>query len=153
MAYSQEIFLFGRRRGTGESIWDIKRRINYFGPEQIHFLLPSAFLLTGRQWIHASRKNHPQLESLITFFHLSDWIDHPIRSLSSGQVQLLMLVNLFLDDRELLLLDEPFQFLDAFNHGRVTDYMNHYLNKDTTLILITHDEADVIRWTQLRKQI
>ncbi|HTQ27254.1 MAG TPA: ATP-binding cassette domain-containing protein, partial [Puia sp.] len=32
-AYANEIYLFDRRRGTGESIWDIKRRIGYVSPE------------------------------------------------------------------------------------------------------------------------
>jgi molybdate transport system ATP-binding protein len=32
-AYSQNITLFDRKRGTGESIWDIKRKIGYLSPE------------------------------------------------------------------------------------------------------------------------
>jgi len=32
-AYSQDITLFDRKRGTGESIWDIKRKIGYLSPE------------------------------------------------------------------------------------------------------------------------
>ena len=32
-AYACDIELFGRRRGTGESIWDIKRHIGYVSPE------------------------------------------------------------------------------------------------------------------------
>lgn len=32
-AYACDISLFGRRRGTGESIWDIKKRIGYVSPE------------------------------------------------------------------------------------------------------------------------
>jgi molybdate transport system ATP-binding protein len=45
MAYSQKVFLFGKRRGSGESIWDIKKRINYLGPEQIHFLNPKGMAI------------------------------------------------------------------------------------------------------------
>ena len=32
-AYACDIALFGRKRGTGESIWDIKKRIGYVSPE------------------------------------------------------------------------------------------------------------------------
>jgi len=32
-AYSNEIYLFDQRRGSGESIWDIKRRVGYISPE------------------------------------------------------------------------------------------------------------------------
>jgi ABC-type molybdenum transport system ATPase subunit/photorepair protein PhrA len=59
----------------------------------------------------------------------------------------------WLDTKELLLLDEPFQFLDPGNHEKITDYLNEYLDKDVTLIMITHDEKDVQRWTQLRKRL
>ncbi|MEJ0028864.1 MAG: ATP-binding cassette domain-containing protein [Bacteroidota bacterium] len=31
LAYSQQVYLFGKRRGTGESIWDVKSRINSHG--------------------------------------------------------------------------------------------------------------------------
>lgn len=31
-AYSNEIYLFDQRRGSGESIWDIKRKIGYISP-------------------------------------------------------------------------------------------------------------------------
>ena len=32
-AYANEIYLFDKRRGRGESIWDIKKRIGYVSPE------------------------------------------------------------------------------------------------------------------------
>lgn len=154
MAYSQKVFLFGRRRGTGESIWDIKNRINYFGPEQVHFLDPKAMLYTATTYVlmqpHADAN---RFRSLVEFFDAHTWVDKPVRHLSSGQLQLLLLIKFFLDDKELLLLDEPFQFLDPRHHLRVTEYLNQYLNLETTLVLITHNENDVERWTNLRKRI
>ncbi|MEX1239510.1 MAG: ATP-binding cassette domain-containing protein [Cyclobacteriaceae bacterium] len=154
MAYSQQVHLFGKRRGSGESIWDIKKRINYFGPEQIHFFNSRSFTASGREYILTQPHKSPaRLLGLIDFFQADDFVDKPIRQLSSGQLQVLLLMNMFLDDKELLLLDEPFQFLDPHHHERVTSFLNHYLDKDITLVLITHDERDVARWTQLRKRL
>lgn len=154
MAYSQKVFLFGKRRGTGESIWDIKKRINYFGPEHIHFLKPSTIFSSAREYILMQGHKDPgRLHKLIDFFNAEMFIDEPIRFLSSGQLQLVLLMNVFLDDKELLLLDEPFQFLDPNHHERVTNYLSHYLDENITLLLITHDEKDVIQWTQLRKHL
>jgi molybdate transport system ATP-binding protein len=152
MAYSQQVFLFGKRRGSGESIWDIKKRISYLGPEHIHFLNPKSIAYSGREYI--SRQPHSELSrlnDLVSFFDAGEYIDLPLRILSSGQLQMVLLINMFLDRKELILLDEPFQFLDPINHDRVTDFLNYYLDKDVTLVLITHDEKDVTRWTQLRK--
>lgn len=152
MAYSQKVFLFGKRRGSGESIWDIKKRINYLGPEQIHFLNPKGISISGRQYISAQgKKDAADLDALIDFFKAGTFIDKPVRFFSSGQLQIMLLMNFFLHDKELLLLDEPFQFLDPQNHQRTTRYLNHYLDKNVTLILITHNEKDVREWTQLRK--
>jgi molybdate transport system ATP-binding protein len=154
MAYSQKVFLFGKRRGSGESIWDIKSRINYFGPEQVHFLNPGALRVSGRDYILTQpHKDAHHLGKLVDFFQAEDFIDEPVRFLSSGQLQLVLLLNMFLEDKELLLLDEPFQFLDPHNHEKITHYLNDYLDKDITLVLITHDERDVLRWTQLRKRL
>ncbi|HEX8040892.1 MAG TPA: ATP-binding cassette domain-containing protein, partial [Chryseosolibacter sp.] len=153
MAYSQRVFLFGRRRGSGESIWDIKKRINYFGPEQIHFLDSKNLHLSGREYIRLQRKDPQRTNDLIEFFNAHAFADTPLRNLSSGQLQLVLLMNVFLDDKELLLLDEPFQYLDPATHERVTRYLNRYLREDITLVLITHDENDVRTWTQLRKRL
>lgn len=153
MAYCQKVFLFGGRRGSGESIWDIKKRINYFGPEQIHFLDSKNLHLSGREYIRLQRKDPEHTGNLIQFFEAHAFIDTPLRLLSSGQLQLVLLMNVFLDDKELLLLDEPFQYLDPPNHERVTRYLNQYLREDITLVLITHDENDVRTWTQLRKRL
>jgi ABC-type Mn2+/Zn2+ transport system ATPase subunit len=76
-----------------------------------------------------------------------------MKFLSSGQLQMVLLMNMFMHEKELLLLDEPFQFLDPDNHERVTNYLNDYLDKRITLVLITHDEKDVRKWTQLRKTL
>lgn len=154
MAYSQQVFLFGKRRGSGESIWDIKKRINYFGPEQIHFLDGGLKRFSGREYISMQRHLRiERLDELIDFFDCQNYIDLALNALSSGQLQLVLLINMFLDSRELLLLDEPFQFLDPENHARVTHFLHQYVDVNTTLVMITHDERDVSEWTQLRKQL
>jgi molybdate transport system ATP-binding protein len=56
-------------------------------------------------------------------------------------------------NKELLLLDEPFQFLDLKNKERVTAYLQSHLHPDTTLILITHYEEDISHWTENRMRL
>ncbi|HYF68382.1 MAG TPA: ATP-binding cassette domain-containing protein [Ohtaekwangia sp.] len=155
MAYSQQIYLFGKRRGTGESIWDIKKRMTYFGPEQIHFLNPGAVLHTARKLIMQQQHNdnEERLKQLIRFFNADTFMDKPVRQLSSGELQCMLLINSFISDKELLLLDEPFQFLDPVRKELVNRYLHHVLHEDSTLILITHYEEDVAMWTQHRMNL
>lgn len=154
MAYSQEIYLFGKRRGTGESIWDIKRRINYLGPELISYLSPQQILMTGRSFLKNSTGwDALKAEQLLASFEAEHFIDKPVRFLSSGELQVLLLISCFLKKGELLLLDEPFQFLDSRQKSNLTHYLRRQLSKDTTLILITHYADDLREWTDLTKRI
>ena len=148
LAYSQQVYLFGKRRGTGESIWDIKNRITYLGPEQMSYLDPKEKLLPARDYILLNRKNadRTKLAELIHHFEATSFIDQSLRLLSSGQVQLVLIIQCFLFQKELLLLDEPFRFLDPIQKERVNQYLQLHLDKDTTLVLITHDEHDMKRW-------
>lgn len=155
LAYTQEIYLFGRRRGTGESIWDIKKRINYLGPEHLHYLNPKGIPLTCRDFIRSvqSIQNDSGLTTLVAHFNAEGFIDRPVRALSSGDLQCLMLINFFLSEKELLLLDEPFQFLDRTRTDKLNDYLDKCLKPDTTLIMITHNEAEIRRWTRHRMRL
>lgn len=145
MAYSQDVYLFGRRRGSGESIWDIKRRIGYLGPELISYLTPGSILLSGREYLRSinRRLNEDTFAVLVSHFHAENFIDKQVRVLSSGQLQLMLIMNCFLIDKELLLLDEPFQFLDSRQRMLFKSYLEEHMHPDTTLILITHDEQDL----------
>lgn len=153
MAYSQQVFLFGNRRGSGESIWDIKKRINYLGPEQAHFLDYSTEQLTVKAYLGMVKSSKQKLDQLVAHFQIELLQLKQLKQLSSGQLQLVLLLALFLDPKELLLLDEPFQFLDPQQKKTVTDYLHSFLNESTTLILITHYEEDVIRWTHKRLKL
>jgi molybdate transport system ATP-binding protein len=150
MAYSEHVFLFGKRRGSGESIWDIKKRISYLGPEQLHFLDYATSNLTVLEYLEKVKAPEKKLNQLITQFQIEALLVRQLQYLSNGQLQLVLLVSLFLAPKELLLLDEPFQFLDPQQKERVTAYLHSFLEESTTLVLITHYEDDVNQWTHHR---
>lgn len=154
-AYAQEIYLFGRRRGSGESIWDIKKRINYLGPEQASFLDSKTATMSGREYAASVSLgcDNEVLNRLVQYFYADSFIDKPVRTLSSGELQLLMILICFMSERELWLLDEPFQFLDPIQKGRLAKYLLTHLSPEITLILITHNADDLETWTNKRMQI
>jgi len=63
----------------------------------------------------------------------------------------MLIINCFLTEKELLLLDEPFQFLDDRQKQNLTSYLQTHLHSDTTLILITHYADDLAEWTNYTK--
>lgn len=155
MAYSQNVYLFGRKRGTGESIWDIKRRISYLGPEQLSYLSPAHIHTPAHEYLLRTLKKWDphQLARLITAFHADVFLKLPVRALSSGQLQILLIMQCLLTDCELLLLDEPFQFLDNERKAVLNTVLNDYLDASKTLILITHYASDLTHWTSFTKRL
>ncbi len=152
-AYSEKVFLFGKRRGTGESIWDIKKRISYLGPEQLHFLDHATEQLTSKEYLEKFTSSIQRLNELVTYFQIHTLLSKRLRHLSNGQLQLMLLIALFLSQRELLLLDEPFQFLDLHHKKCVSDYLETHMNETVTLVLITHYDSDVEKWTNHRMRL
>lgn len=154
-AYAQEIYLFGRLRGSGESIWDIKKRINYLGPEQASFLDSKCATMTGRDYARSVKVEYADdvFIRLLQYFEAHSFIDKPVRTLSSGELQLLMILVCFMSERELWLLDEPFQFLDPVQKERLAKYLLTHLSPEITMILITHNDEDLPTWTDKRKQL
>lgn len=150
MAYSEKVFLFGKRRGTGESIWDIKKRISYLGPEQLHFLDHVTEQLTTREYLEKYTPSTERLNGLVDYFQIHALLSKKLRQLSNGQLQLILLMALFLSQKELLLLDEPFQFLDPHYKKLVSDYLETHMDESVTLVLITHYDSDVEKWTNHR---
>ncbi len=91
--------------------------------------------------------------SSFRFFDAERWFSQPVKHLSSGQLQLMFLIQYFLGQKELLLLDEPFQFLDPVQKDRVNAYLQDHLDSGVTLVLISHYENDIRRWTSQRMNL
>ncbi len=63
-----------------------------------------------------------------------------ILTLSGGEQQLVWLAQLLLQDKEILLLDEPTQYLDVQNKKRVFDLLNNLVKEENkTVFCVTHD--------------
>jgi molybdate transport system ATP-binding protein len=155
MAYSQRVYLFGRRRGTGESIWDIKRRISYLGPEQLSYLSPANIHTTAHEYLLRTLKcwDAHRFAELTNAFNAEAFLQLPVRALSSGQLQVILIMQCLLTECELLLLDEPFQFLDVERKAALNRVLNNYLDENKTLILITHYATDLQQWTNHTKYL
>jgi molybdate transport system ATP-binding protein len=151
--YGQDMILFGKKKGTGETIWDIKRQIGYFTPSMmnqftrndtvenmiISGLLDSVGLYTkptdlqkdiARKWLEmlgSSYKNK-------LFQHLS-----------LGQQRMVMVVRAMVKYPSLLILDEPTVELDDTNSHLFIEMVNAIAaEKKITIVYVSHrDEPDL----------
>lgn len=148
-AYACNISLFGRRRGTGESIWDIKKRIGFVSPE-LHRSFK--FNLSVREVVesgHFDTLGIPHSVSPAQRAAADQWMERlgiaelagkPFQKCSSGEQRLALLARAFVKDPELLVLDEPMHGLDDLAREKVRALLDDYFvsQADKTLIMVTH---------------
>ncbi|MDR1810645.1 MAG: ATP-binding cassette domain-containing protein [Prevotella sp.] len=151
-AYANDIILFDRKRGSGESIWDIKKHIGYISPEMHLYyrknvsgldIVGSGFFDTiglYRQCTDGQKTEALQWMRLFGVEHLKD---RPFLNLSSGEQRLVLLVRVFVKRPALLILDEPLHGLDASNKRRVRNIIEKYCTPQKSLIYVTHYEHEI----------
>lgn len=151
-SYAQDLYLFGKKRGTGESIWDIKSRIGYLSPEMHRsFLKPIPVLDMVASGLHDHmglfKKTTSQEQDICLFwlklFEIDQLKERSFLQLSSGEQRLTLLVRAFVKNPELLILDEPFHGLDVIQSQKVKLIIESYSSlPNKTLIMVTHYEQD-----------
>ncbi len=152
-AYGNDIRLFGRRRGTWESIWDVKRQVGLISPEfHLYFTQPMTaerVATTGFFDTLADRPTTPEQDSAVRemflAFGIASLARRPFRQLSTGEQRLVLLVRALVKRPPLLILDEPFQGLDAATAERIRDWLDRHLGADQTLLFVSHHEDEIPR--------
>ncbi len=152
-AYTQNITLFDHKRGTGESIWDIKRHIGYISPEMHRAYLqdiPAASIVASgyHDTIGLYRKlSTSQLENCrewLRVFGVDHLRDRSFVKLSSGEQRLLLLARAMVKNPDLLILDEPLHGLDAIHKEMVRNIITTFATQPyKTIIYVTHDPEEL----------
>jgi molybdate transport system ATP-binding protein len=120
-AYANEIYLFDRKRGSGETIWEIKKKIGFMSPE-LHLYFDAGIncfevVASGLfDTIGLFRLlNEVQSELVIKWMKLLS-IEHTrnklLSQLSNSQQRLVLLARALVKNPPMLILDEPCQGLD-----------------------------------------
>ena len=150
-AYANDVSVFGHRRGkSGESIWDVKRRIGFVSPE-LHLYFPQS--LTARQVAltgltdtltppgHVSPETEQDFWNLLTYFGLHSVSERSFGTLSAGEQRVVLLIRAFLKNAPVLLLDEPFQVIDARLVHKARQLINSFTDK--TILFVTHNRNEL----------
>ena len=152
-SYACDISLFGRKRGTGESIWEIKKHIGYVSPEMHRAYLknlPAIEIVASGLHDSIGLYKRPQQSQMaicewwMDIFGIAGLKDKPFLQLSSGEQRLTLLARAFVKDPELLILDEPLHGLDTYNRRRVKKIIEAFCHRrDKTMIMVTHYESEL----------
>ena len=147
-AYAHDIELFGRPRGTGETIWDIKSRIGFVSPELHRAFRQDATALnivtsghfdTEGLFRKPSEEQREIARHWMEEFGIGDLAERPFLRLSSGEQRLCLVARAFVKDPPLYILDEPLQGLDEPQRRHVKTLLDRYCGAPgKTLVMVTH---------------
>lgn len=152
--YCNNLYLFGKKRGSGESIWDIKKNIGYVSPEmQLHFhgsgtaleIVANGLNDTVGLYKKPTDKQKELAEKWLRHFNINHLKDSIFKDLSSGERQLVLIARSFIKEPKLLILDEPMHALDQLNKKIVIQTIEDFLNvhKESSLIMVTHNAEEL----------
>jgi molybdate transport system ATP-binding protein len=157
-AYANDIRLFGRKRGSGESIWDIKQKLGLVSPElHLYFSEPlsaAQTAATGFFDVLSLRPTTPEQETIVRdlfrTFGVAGLANRPFARLSTGEQRLVLLIRALVKRPPLLILDEPFQGLDDRLVRRLQQWIDEELRPEQTLLFVSHHAEEIPRTVNRR---
>lgn len=148
-AFANDIHLFDRKRGSGETIWQIKKKIGFVSPElhyyfdrssTVHDVVASGLFDTIGLFRKLSPHHKKAVNEILEIFEISAFETKLLGTLSQGYQRLALLARAMIKNPPLLILDEPTQGLDNELAQHFIDFIDKItveLNK--TLINVTHE--------------
>lgn len=151
-AYANAIHLFGNKRGSGESIWDIKAHLGIVSPE-LHWY----FDQTAKVWQaiasglydsiglfrQLNYEQQQRVTQLLEFFELTSSKDRLLTTLPLGKQRLVLLARTIIKNPSLLILDEPCQGLDYAQTEHFNKVVDELCSFGKTLIYVGHYETQL----------
>ncbi|MEH5418934.1 molybdate ABC transporter ATP-binding protein ModF [Enterobacter asburiae] len=151
--YSNDLTLFGRRRGSGETIWDIKKHIGYVSSSlhldyrvstTVRNAILSGYFDSIGIYQAVSDKQHKLAQQWLDILGMDNRVaDAPFHSLSWGQQRLALIVRALVKHPTLLILDEPLQGLDPLNRQLIRRFVDVLISEgETQLLFVSHHAED-----------
>ncbi|MBO9658196.1 MAG: ATP-binding cassette domain-containing protein [Chitinophagaceae bacterium] len=147
-AYANEIYLFDRKRGSGETIWDIKKRIGYLSPELLLFFensssvfdaVASGLFDTIGLFRQVTDQQMQQVYNWLELLGVKGIARKRLNELSQGEQRKVLLARALIKNPPLLILDEPCQGLDDETEEDLIGLIDAICRKSNkTLVFVTH---------------
>lgn len=156
--YGQDMMLFGRKKGSGETIWDIRKQIGYFTPnmttrftrdESVLNMIISGFNDSIGLYTYPTDLQKDMAERWLEMLGPA-FKNKSFRSLSIGQQRMVMVVRAMVKHPALLILDEPTIELDEENSLLFIDMVNAIaLQKEIAIVYVSHRDEENLKPTHV----
>jgi len=168
-AYANHIVLFDKKRGTGESIWDIKSKIGFLSPELYQYfptdqsglqVIESGYYDTQGLFRPSNPARSAKALEWMKALYIDAYARKPLKSMPASVQRLCLLARALIKMPPLLILDEPCQGLDKLQRqhfnalidtiaaatGITLIYVTHYANEMPSCIdqVLTLEKGKVL---------
>jgi len=151
--YANQITLFGRLKGTGESIWQIRHMIGYVADDlQARYqrnlmgvdVVCSGFFDSVGLYASVTEKQRQTALDRMETLDILGLAHQRINRLSFGQQRLLLIARAMVKTPRLLILDEPCNGLDPVHRRQVLSILDRIVQSGRThLLYVTHRQKEM----------
>ena len=151
--YANQVILFGRQKGTGETLWEIKKRIGAVSSElQVQYrkkmsaydVIASGFYDSIGLYQYPTQDQKKTVDQWIQLLFIEDIARQPFHQLSYGQRRMILLARAMVKSPALLIVDEPCHGLDIPNRKRVLDILERIGHTQTSLLYVTNHKEEIL---------
>lgn len=153
--YGQNIFLFGNKKGSGETVWDIKKNIGYVMPNTAQFfprldtaekMILSGFFDSIGLYTTPGETQITTANEWLKLINLYEERNQPFCFLPLGKQRMVLVARAMVKHPPLLILDEPTSGLDDENAAIFTVLINKIAaESNTAIIYVSHRKEEGLR--------
>ena len=147
-AYGKDLILFGKKKGSGESVWEIKQKIGYITPAMtilfngrhtVEHMIISGFYDSIGLYKQPTISEKNLANEWIDLIGLTSYKNNWFSELDEQQKCMVLIVRSMVKHPPLLILDEPTQGLSDYNVSVITSLVNKIAEEsETTIIYVSH---------------
>lgn len=154
LCYVNDLTVFGRRRGSGESIWDLKRHMGIVSADlhrnhriagSVLAIVVSGLFDTIGLYTRPTAEQQALARRWLLRLELAHRASVPFQRLGYGEQRLVLLARALIKVPRLLILDEPTQGLDEASRTALLDFLEAIAAEDLCTILYVSHRADEFR--------
>jgi molybdate transport system ATP-binding protein len=161
--YANRIRLFGKTRGTGQNLWEIKSRLGVVSHDlatayqkQLSAMevVCSGFFDSVGLYRQCDMEQRQNAARWLARLDMASFGRVAFNQLSQGQRQMILVARAMVKSPSLLILDEPCAGLDPYNRRTVIELVDQIgRGGRTALIFVSHHENDIPACTTHRLMV
>ena len=146
--YGQHLTIFGQKKGSGESVWDLKQKIGYYAPaitdkfrgyHSLENMIISGLHDSIGLYVQPTDREKQLANQWLELLQLNDRKNDYFRDLSTGNKRLVMMARSMVKHPPLLILDEPTAGLDDTSANLFVSLVNKIAKEsETAIIFVSH---------------